>query len=110
MWICFVLILMLTTNIYAANPYKMGQLDYFNRKVVASQDQETNQYFDFRDPSIGADGKVVYYMPPSAMLTLLEAPTPENARAYLMWQKQKVARIIKAQEAIDEVVKEGKGL
>ena len=101
----------MTTNIYAANPYKLGQVDYFNSKAVASQDQETQEeIFDFRDPAIGADGKVNYYIPPSAMLTLLEAPTPENARAYLSWQKQKVARIIKAQQVIDQVIKEGKDL
>ncbi len=105
MWICFILIWIMSSNSYAANPYKMGSLDYFDRKIGASK-AETKQEFDFRDPTIGADGKVAYYMPPSAMLTLLEAPTPENARAYLLWQRQKVARIIKAQQAVDRVMKE----
>lgn len=111
MWICVVLIWLITTNIYAANPYQMGEVDYFNHEDKAVKDQKIDQeVFDFRDPTIGADGNLTYYTPPSAVLTLLEAPTLENARAYLMWQRRKVQKIIKAQEIIDQVIKEDKQL
>ena len=93
---------MLMSHAYAANPYKMGEVDYFNNKEGKALQED----FDFREPTMGADGKIAYYTPPSVMLNLLEDPTPEHAKIYLAWQKQRLAKIIKAQQAIDQVIKE----
>ena len=93
---------MLMSHAYAANPYKMGEVDYFYKKA----DNEYRQDVDFREPTIGADGQISYYTPPSVMLDLLEKPTPEHAKLYLIWQKQRLSRFIRAQQAIDQVVKE----
>ncbi len=96
-----------TSNLYAANPYKLGEVNFFYNNNEEQSLESEDQSFDWRDPIISNDGKVSYYSPPTPMLTLLEFPSKKNARAYLNWQKQKVDKIIKAQEIIEEVLKEG---
>ncbi len=106
----FILFWMMASNfLYAANPYRLGGVDYFNSKspAQASPEEKEEESFDWRDPSIGDDGKATYYIPPGPMLTLLKEPTLQNAKLYIEWQKQKVSRIIKAQKAIDQALKEG---
>ncbi len=89
---------------YAANPYKMGEVDYFQQHNSSDSSQMNQKSsFDFREPSVTAEGQISYYTPPSAVSNLLANPTSENARAYINWQKQKVQRIIKAQEMIEKV-------
>ena len=106
MWILAVLILMITLDVYAANPYKLGQVDYFHNKVTVNYLQDQDQSMDWKEPVINTNGQTTYYTPPGPMLVLLENPTPENAKAYLAWQKLKVEKITKAQEVIDQVLKE----
>ena len=103
--VCVVSVLLFSFNLYAANPYRLGEVDYFHNKLQAQAPQEEREPFDWREPSLTADGKASYYTPPAPMLNLLENPTPDNAKAYLDWQKQKVEKIMKAQEVIDQVVK-----
>ena len=93
--------LFFSTELYAANPFQLGQVDYFHQKVQTNSAQENNQDFDWNEHG---------YLPPSSVLTLLDHPTPENARAYLAWQRLKVNRIIKAQQAIDQALKEEEDL
>ncbi len=102
-----VLCFLMTTNLYAANPYHLGQLDYFHDKSVTKDLEDQNQSFDWREPMTSSNGHITYYTPPGPILSLLENPTPQNAKAYLAWQKQKVQKILKAQEVIDQVIKEG---
>ena len=101
-----VLTSMVASDIYAANPYKMGQVDYFRQNTSIHSSVEQASSFDWNEPMIGADGRVSQYTPPAPMLALLENPTPKNAKAYLGWQKQRVQKILKAQEMIDQVSKE----
>ena len=91
----------------AAHPYRLGEVNYFFQEQKVEPSSQEGKAFDFREPSIGVDGTVSYYTPPSPMLTMLETPTPQNARAYLAWQKERMNRIIKAQQVIDEVLKTG---
>ncbi|MBI3602616.1 MAG: hypothetical protein HY209_06985 [Candidatus Omnitrophica bacterium] len=104
------LFLLMTANLYAANPYHLGQVDYFHDRPITKDTEDQNQSFDWREPTVASDGHIASYTPPGPMLTLLENPTPENAKVYLAWQKQKVQKIFKAQELIDQVLKEGKPL
>lgn len=104
-WI--ILILMIMPDVDAANPYKLGQVDYFHNKIMVNSLKGQDQAMDWKEPVINTNGQVTYYMPPSPVLTLLENPTTDHARAYLAWQKLKVQKIIKAQEVIDQVIKEG---
>ena len=84
-------------------------MDYFNSKspVQSSPEEKEEEDFDWRDPSVSDDGKTTYYIPPGPMLTLLKDPTLENAKVYVNWQKNKVERIMKAQEVIEQAIKEG---
>ena len=108
MWIWIALFFItITSNIYAANPYKLGEVDFFHDRFQSRSLNEENKSFDWSEPSIASDGKVSSYIPPAPMLTLLEDPSPQNARTYLDWQKHKIEKIIKAQEAIDQVINEG---
>ena len=100
------LFLMITRDLYAANPYGLGEVDYFHNK--AKSKILKNDSFDWTETSLTTEGKVTNYTPPTPMLTLLENPTVDNAQAYLDWQKLRVKKIIKAQEIIDQVLKEGK--
>ncbi|MBI2932994.1 MAG: thioredoxin family protein [Planctomycetes bacterium] len=43
------------------------------------------------------------HTPPEPVVRLLEEPTHENARAYLQWQEDRLARLRAALEAIEEV-------
>ena len=98
MWILVILILIMTSNSWAANPYKLGQVAYFSKENATSSDKNQKQeQIDWREPS-----------PPEPMLALLENPTSQNAKAYLAWQKLKVQRILKAQTMIDQALKESK--
>jgi hypothetical protein len=95
------------TSSLASNPYKMGEVDYFDHSNVDTQNKGAKHiHFDFREPFIDAEGKVSTYTPPSIVLTLLETPTLENARAYISWQQQKVEKISKAQQVIEKIMKE----
>jgi hypothetical protein len=100
MWIWLILILMMT-NAYAANPYKLGEVSFFHHK-------EEMQSFDWQEPQVGSDGQVSLYTPPEPVYRLLESPSEANAKAYIAWQRQKVQKIINAQRAIESMLqKEG---
>ena len=105
MWIYFILIWILPHNLYAANPYKLGDVDYFKDSLL-SPSKEEHKTLDWQEPFLNAEGKINFYTPPIAVANLLESPTDANAKAYLNWQKLKMQRIIKAQEAIDQAIKE----
>jgi hypothetical protein len=107
MWIWLILIYFITPNLYAANPYNLGEVDYF--KIESSDETLINETpsLDWREASVSSDGQTTVYTPPPAMLSLLENPSHENAKAYLEWQNLKVKKIVKAQQAIDEILLEG---
>ena len=107
MWILIIFLLWPNPNLFAANPYKLGELDYFYYKAKKDVEKGSGN-FDWREISLDSNGHFMSYLPPKAVLDLLDRPTPENARAYLVWQKQKVQRIIKAQEVLNQVIKEEK--
>lgn len=106
MLIWLVLFWMIMPNLYAANPYKLGQVDYFHQY----QSKPAEQDFDWQEPLVVSNEQNISYIPPQPVRALLENPTPENAELYIYWQRQKIKRIIKAQEAIDKVLQERKFL
>lgn len=89
----------------AGNSFGLDRLDYFSNHehVLGDGLKKVQEPIDWREPVMGNDGKMTYYVPPVPVLRLLDDPTPENARAYLAWQEEKTARIIKAQEAITQL-------
>ena len=99
--VVFRICLFLPFNVYAANPYQLGQVDYFHENVQTESSRKDHETMDWNEHGV---------LPPVPVLALLENPTPQNARAYLAWQKLKINRTIKAQRAIDQALQEEKGL
>ena len=46
------------------------------------------------------DGTLRYYKPPEVVLDFVTNPTEENAGKYLLWNKKKMERIVKAQKVL----------
>ena len=89
----------------AANPYKLGELHYFQYPDHSNEDiNEVKPSFEWQEGPISANGQINTYRPPQAMQNLLENPTLANAKAYLAWQRLKIHKIIKAQEAVDQAI------
>ncbi len=94
---------------FAANPFKMGKVEYFfdEKDIFGQRQEEAQMAMDWREPVSSADGKMIYYTPPEQILRLLNDPSPENAQGYMDWQKEKIERIVKAQEAVVRLQHEG---
>ena len=101
-----VAVLFLANISFAANPFNMGKVMYFSNGKKSMK--KTQKGMDWREASLNADGTITYISPPPAVARLLDDPTPQNARLYLNWQKKKIDRIVKAQEALLRVQKDGR--
>ena len=97
--------------------YGFSEIDYFNMKGLKKTDKrEIHATVDKNDepidqdlwiePAISADGKVSYYKPPQVVVDFLDDPTKENGKAYIEWNKAKLAKITKAQEVLQELATE----
>ena len=93
-----VAVLCLCNPCFASNPFSMGKVDYFSENELSLK--KTQELIDWREPMLSKDGQLTYYTPPKVMQQLLDDPTPENARVYIEWQKERTDRIIKVQEVI----------
>ena len=98
----FAIVLFLTDCGRADNLFHMGPLEYFSdsKRPVKEQFQRTQKAIDWREPALTSDGKMTFYVPPQPVLSLLEDPTPDNARQYLAWQDEKMERVLRAQGAL----------
>ena len=93
---------------WASGFFHMLPVEYFsdNKRLVKEQFQKTQKAIDWREPVLTSDGHITFYVPPQPVLSLLEDPTPDNARQYLAWQDEKMEHILKAQEALAAVEQE----
>ena len=108
----------LTVKVYADDGiYGLSEINYFNMKELRKTDKKPFQGTVNKDntsvkqdlwtePAISADGKVSYYRPPQVVVDFLENPTMENAKAYVKWNQEKLAKITKAQAVLQEVASE----
>ncbi len=89
----------------AANSFDLGPVDYFNKrsKVIENSIKKSPQLLDWREDFINEQGDLAVHQPPGPVLTLLNDPTEENARAYLNWQHQKMERIMYVQKLLDKL-------
>jgi len=60
----------------------------------------------FAEPIVGPDGKTRIYVPPRQVLEFLNSPTKEKAKAYLDWNKEKISKIVQAQQVLEDVARE----
>ncbi len=90
---------------WADNLFQLKPVEYFKALKLPQEGREKH-LLDWREPVFAADGKVTYYQPPQPVLELLNDPSPLHAREYLNWQKAKMDRIVKAQEAVARLSKD----
>lgn len=90
---------MMPANLKAENTFKLSPVAYFNI-IDDSHNQKKTLLLDWSQPNVEADGKITTYQPPLVVINLLNDPTPENAKSYVMWQQAKMQRIQLAQEAV----------
>jgi hypothetical protein len=62
----------------------------------------------FGEPCVDAPPPPAPLPPPPAplLMRLLDAPSPEKARAYLAWQRERMARITEVQKLLRETMQE----
>lgn len=97
MIILFMLLIWCAGPARAENLYNLGKVEYFPSKVKPKL--QVQHEMDWQEPA------------PPLVLKLLNEPNEGNARAYLQWQRQKLERLINAQNAVRQVLlqqKEGK--
>jgi hypothetical protein len=109
MYFLLILMVIFTPSAYAANPFNLGQVDYFNSASLKDGfKQKEKKSIDWREPILGTNGVVSYYIPPAPVLALLSNPNDETAKAYVEWQNAKMAKIQMAQEAVGRVLEKEK--
>ena len=116
--VCLLFLFVYASSLHADESiYGFSEVDYFNMKELKKPDtskieaavdkQEAPVSQDlWIEPAISADGKVSYYKPPQVVVDFLDNPTTENGKAYLSWNQQKLAKITKAQEVLQELASE----
>ena len=117
-FICGFFLIAFTLRVYADDGiYGLTEIDYFNMKGLKKIDKRAIKATVDKseapisqdlwiEPAISADGKVSYYRPPQVVVDFLDDPTKENGKAYIEWNQQKLAKITKAQEVLQELVGE----
>ena len=116
--ICGCFIIGFALRVYADEGiYGFTEIDYFNMKGLKKTDKREIQATVDKseapisqdlwiEPAISADGKVSYYRPPQVVVDFLDNPTKKNGKAYIEWNQQKLAKITKAQEVLQELAGE----
>jgi len=116
--VCFLFLFVYASSLHADESiYGFTEVDYFNMKGLKKPDTRTIQATVDKqeapvsqdlwiEPAISADGKVSYYKPPQVVVDFLDNPTLENGRAYMTWNQQKLEKITKAQEVLQELASE----
>lgn len=84
-------------------------IDFFGdckKKKEDNGKKETRQENIWAEPVTSSDGKTTIYIPPRHVTDFVDNPTKENAMKYLLWNIERIEKIKKAQEVLEEVAKE----
>ncbi len=89
--VLFVLIYLLCGPVYAGEAlYHLSMVDYFSMK---DQKEKSRNQDDFWFEA--------GYHPPQVVIDLLDDPGERTAHQYIQWNRERLARILAAQQAID---------
>jgi thioredoxin-related protein len=98
---------------YAQNIFQYERIDFFKRievqeKSEPKEDTQSPEIIidEWAEPIISPSGRVSIYVPPKEVRDFLEEPNPENARAYLQWNLNRIKKFILAQELLRKEAKE----
>ena len=81
-----------------------GTVDYWGAKKEAPQvgrSGPSQEVSVWAEPIRMPDGRFSVYLPPPQVLRFLDDPTPETARGYLQWQKERVSKLRRAMEVLE---------
>jgi len=92
--------------------FAKNDVDFWGDKTAKRSASNTTASADaallWAEPIVGPDGRVSVYVPPKQVLSFLQNPTKEGAKAYLAWQSERARKLKAAIEALRDARDEGK--
>jgi hypothetical protein len=73
--------------------------------AAAAAKPETTESL-WAEPTVGPDGQTRVYLPPKAVRDFLDQPTPENAVAYLRWNRDRMQRVDQAVSTLQQAAEQ----
>ena len=102
------------TPVHAQSLFEYDRVDFFNsidpqEKAIEPSSKENPDTVEsqWAEPIVEPSGKVTIYVPPKEVRDFLDKPDPENAKAYLGWNMNRIKKFITAQQLLE---KEAKGM
>ena len=98
---------------HAQNMFEYNEVDFFNsiesqqKVIVQSKEKPETIENEWAEPIVSPSGNVAIYVPPREVRNFLDKPDPENARAYLNWNMNRIRKFMTAQQLLE---KEAKGM
>ena len=86
-----------------------GAVDYWGagkRAPMARKGRPSPDMTVWAEPIRMPDGRFAVYVPAPQVLRFLDDPTPETARGYLEWQKDRLAKLRRAMEVLEATAAE----
>ncbi|QAT16696.1 hypothetical protein BU251_02590 [Candidatus Velamenicoccus archaeovorus] len=87
--------------------FQYERIDFFkepdaqkNTVLKPAQDSFEAVENEWAEPVISPSGKMTIYLPPKEVRDFLDKPDPENAKAYLEWNLNRIRKFIRAQEML----------
>ena len=97
----------------AQNMFEYNEVDFFNsiesqqKVIVQSKEKREVIESEWAEPIVSPSGNVAIYVPPKEVRDFLDKPDPENAKAYLGWNMNRIKKFMTAQQLLE---KEAKGM
>ena len=97
----------------AQNMFEYNEVDFFNsiesqqKVIVQSKEKREVTESEWAEPIVSPSGNVAIYVPPKEVRNFLDKPDPENAKAYLGWNMNRIKKFMTAQQLLE---KEAKGM
>ena len=97
----------------AQNMFEYNEVDFFNsiesqqKVIVQSKEKREVIESEWAEPIVSPSGNVAIYVPPKEVRDFLDKPDPENAKAYLNWNMNRIRKFMTAQQLLE---KEAKGM
>ena len=98
---------------YAQNMFEYNEVDFFNsiesqqKVIVQSKEKPETIENEWAEPIVSPSGNVAIYVPPREVRNFLDKPDPENTKAYLNWNMNRIRKFMTAQQLLE---KEAKGM
>ncbi len=104
----FILIFLLCSLSYAK--FFSHEINFFGStqtetKIIKTIQKKKPVISIWAQPIVMPDGSVQMYVPPPQVMNFLNKPTPQNAKVYLAWEKERINKIAKATAILQSITK-----